>query len=214
MHLRRMPEAKSNILASPLVFAEKDSLSLAGHWQKTFCKNNHIRLEIGMGKGRFITAAAVADPDNNYLGLEFREEMVWIALKRLVGNEPDNLRFIWANAALLGEMFNQGEIATIYLNFSDPWPKPRHAKRRLTHAAFLRIYHQILSAGGELLFKTDNRAFFDWSLTQIPEMLWQKVAVSYDLPLAQDALMTEYEERYRLRGQAIYFFHLSKKEEL
>lgn len=213
MHLRRMPEAKSNILASPLVFPEREALSLAGHWRKVFDKHKPIFLEIGMGKGRFITASAAVDPDSNYLGLEFREEMVWIALKRLEGKEPANLRFIWANALLLGEMFAPGEVAAIYLNFSDPWPKSRHAKRRLTHTDFFDVYHRLLSAGGELFFKTDNRVFFDWTLTQISGALWQKTEINHDLPLREDSLMTEYEERYRKRGQPIYFCHLSKKEE-
>lgn len=211
MHLRRMPEAKNKILASSLVFTEQEAL--AGHWQAVFDKDKPIRLEIGMGKGRFITASAAADPDGNYLGLEFREEMVWTALRRLEGKEPANLRFIWANAMLLEEMFMPGEVASIYLNFSDPWPKSRHAKRRLTHADYFRVYHQILGAGGELFFKTDNWGFFDWTLTQISENHWQKLAVNYDLLLEEDALMTEYEERYRLRGQPIYFCHLLKKEE-
>jgi len=213
MHLRRMPEAKSNILASPLVFPEREALSLAGQWQDIFGNDKPISLEIGMGKGRFITASAVADPDSNYLGLEFREEMVWIAIKRLEGKEPANLRFIWVNAMLLSEMFRPGEVAAIYLNFSDPWPKSRHAKRRLTHADYFNVYHQILSAGGELFFKTDNRGFFDWTLNQISEKHWQKVEINYDLPLKEDALITEYEERYRKLGQPIYFCYLSKKEE-
>ena len=206
MRLRHIPQAATEIVKNPLVITEQAAAAYKGKWQSAFHKENPLHLEIGMGRGRFIFASAAADPNVNFLALEIRPEMVFQAIERAdAANNIDNLRLLWCDAARLTDIFAQGELSCIYLNFPDPWPKKRHSKRRLTAGSFLRDYQQIMAVDGKLLFKTDNRQLFDWSLTSFEQEKWQIDRISYDLPLVESAIITEYEGRYRRHGQPIYF---------
>ena len=208
MRLRNIPGAKEAVAASSLVWNETAALEQRGSWQQIFPKTQALHLEIGMGRGLFITTLAKRFPDVNFLGLEIREEMVMQALERLSDAvEPagsDNLRFLWLNAARMDELFAENEVERIYINFPDPWPKSRHAKRRLTALPLLAIYRKILAPGGEFYFKTDNQPLFDWSVENFTAAGWQLDEVSYDLPLERSIAVTEYENRYRGQGQPIY----------
>ena len=210
MRLRRIPEAKTEILQSPLLV--QDPTQYRGAWRKLLGlpPGAPLRLEVGMGRGKYITAAAQARPAEGFLGLELREEMIYFALRRLQGWQPSNLRFLWQDAALLAEFFAPGEISEILLPFSDPWPKARHSKRRLTSPRFLPLYAHILAATGSLCFKTDNMDFFYWSREQVRAAGFAILAESHDLPPRADALGSEYEQRFRSLGQPIYALRLAK----
>jgi tRNA (guanine-N7-)-methyltransferase len=209
LRLRRQPQAKEFIQKSELLLTRPQDF--IGRWSSIY-PVGPIYLEIGMGKGRFITDCALRFPENNYLGLELREEMIMTAIGRLQGQVPHNLRFLWLNARLLPDIFAQGEINGIYLNFSDPWPKKRHAKRRLTHPNFLHIYEHILHPDGQIFFKTDNQDFYYWSLDSFSDNNWKIIEKSKDWPLCEGDVMTEYEQRYRQKGQPIYFCRLANPD--
>lgn len=206
MRLRHDPAAAPLVAAHPRVLQESDAPSFRGHWRQLFSQPDDaaLALEIGMGRGRFILTSASLDPDTCYLGLELRAEMVMQALER-VEQVPDNLYFLQLNAELLPELFAPGEIDRLYINFPDPWPKSRHAKRRLTAPSFLALYRQVLKEGGQLLFKTDNRPLFDWSLPNLTEAGFALRSVEYDLAAEDSGVITEYEGRFRRKGQPICF---------
>ncbi len=205
MRLRHDPAAAAFVAACPLALQEKEALLQRGHWAALFGNDAPICLEIGMGRGRFLTTAAAANPAVNYLGLELRPEMVMQAALRLRTEMAlQNLRFLQLDAALLPELFAPGELSQIYLHFPDPWPKARHAKRRLTTPQLLACYYHLLCSGGELYFKTDNPALFAWSLENFRASSFHLVAVCEDDPLQDGQIMTEYEARYRQQGIAIH----------
>ena len=201
MRLRRVPGTKERLLgyAGVLVLQPETKRGL---WAQEFGNAAPIQLEIGCGRGRFIVESARANPDINYIGLELREEMVMEAIERAGDNLPANLRFLWMKAELLPVVFAPGELSVIYLNFSDPWPKKRHAKRRLSHGDFLKIYQRILKSDGRLIMKTDNRPLFDFSLGQFKAWAWRLSEVDFAYPLkgASGDIPTEYEMRFRRRG--------------
>ena len=135
-----------------------------GRWKELFLNNNPIHLEIGMGRGGFLAALSKKNPSINYIGIERVSTLVYDAVIKLGEYNPNNLKFIWNNAHNIEEIFVPSEIDRIYLNFSDPWPKPRHAKKRLTYRVFLEKYEQILKPLGEVHFKTDNEELFYFRL--------------------------------------------------
>ncbi len=204
MRLRHIPGAKEFVSAHPMVIEEEAALSYRGHWRQLFASDGDLLLEIGMGRGRFIVSSALRAPETNFLGLELREEMVMDAIARVKQDIP-NLRFLHANAGLLAEMFAQGELSRIYIHFPDPWPKSRHAKRRLTAVHYLEVYRKILARQGELLLKTDNRDLFEWSLVNFKECGFALEELDFDLQLENSGLTTEYERRFRERGLPIFF---------
>ncbi len=215
MRLRRMPQAKEIVANSDLVFSPKNIANLRGNWEKIFANDSPIYLEVGMGRGKWITAEAAKNPKINYIGLEMREEMIFQALERLQGKIPPNIRFLWVDASNLPLLFTRGEVDGIYLHFSDPWPKLRHAKRRLTHPLFLKDYDFVLKPKGQLNFKTDNQDFFDWSLTQFAKTYqrgWRQLALDRNLPLEEGQAITEYEKRFRRMNQPIYFCSMQKED--
>lgn len=215
MRLRNIPGAKEAVSASPLVWNEAAALEQQGNWQEIFPQQQPLQLEIGMGRGLFITSLSQRLPGVNFLGLEIREEMVMQTLERLPKEadltNPANLRFLWLNAARLDELFAENEVSRIYINFPDPWPKSRHAKRRLTALPMLAIYEHILSPGGEIRFKTDNQPLFDWSVQNFTTAGWQLENVTHDLALEDTIALTEYENRYRGHGQPICGLTARKK---
>lgn len=209
MRLRRIPQALPQVHSHPLVTTERETLHLAGHWRQLFAKEQPLHLEIGMGRGRFLTMAAAAHPEYNYLGLERRAECLLSSLARLAEPYPANLRLLHADASLLAEMFAPGELDAIYLQFSDPWPKSRHAKRRLTSAAFLNQYQGILQPAGVLIFKTDGAAFYHWSCENFAAAGWHKNRANENWPAAADGAASEYELRFRRLSLPIYYAEFS-----
>lgn len=150
-----------------------------------------------MGKGQFIIEMAKRNPEINYVGIERYSTVLVKALRKREQEELGNLYFMCMDARLLAEVFAPGEVAKIYLNFSDPWPKDRHAGRRLTSPQFMAVYNQFLAADGSVEFKTDNRELFDYSLEAIPEAGWKISASTFDLhhnaEMNEGNVMTEYE---------------------
>ena len=199
MRLRNNPDAMPFLEEqADLVFINpRDHL---GKWHEVFGNNNPIAIEIGMGKGDFIIENARRNPDINYIGIEKYSTVITIAVKKYLEMEAlPNLRFMKEDAAVLGEVFAENEIDTVYLNFSDPWPKKRHLKRRLTYASFLDVYKNILKEKGHLIFKTDNRPFFEYSLVSMNNYGVCFHDVCLDLHHSEgyeDNVMTEYEKKF------------------
>lgn len=206
MRLRKVKGAKEAILKSPFVI--HDAIIKKGHWQEFFGNSNPIHIEIGMGKGRFLTELAKQNPNINYIGIERYDSVLVRALeKREQTEELSNLFYLCEDAKNITEIFGTSEIARIYLNFSDPWPKDRHAKRRLTSTEFFSRYDQILKKEGVVIFKTDNRSLFDFSLEQIPTAGWNLKDVTFDLhhsEYKEGNIMTEYEEKFSSLGNPIF----------
>lgn len=177
-----------------------------GKWQELFGNDNPIHIEVGTGKGQFIVGMAKQYPNINFVGIELAKSIIVTAGQKVQESEQPNIRLIQENAENLTEIFAPNEVATIYLNFSDPWPKNRHAKRRLTYHTFLQRYEEVLHPNGELIFKTDNRGLFEFSLVSFSEYGLLLKEVSLDLHQLNDPenVMTEYEEKFSAKGHPIY----------
>lgn len=206
MRLRRIKGAEEAVAKSPYCISPTENLK--GKWHGVFMNQNPIHIEIGMGKGQFLTTLAKENPDINYIGIERYESVLIRALQKMESSPLTNIKFICMDAMRLPDIFCPKEADRIYLNFSDPWPKDRHAKRRLTSRVFLDLYRQVLSPFGHIEFKTDNRGLFDFSLEEIPQAGWKIDAYTFDLH--QDAsmnegnVMTEYEQKFSALGNPIY----------
>ena len=161
MRLRNIPGADDAILNSE--YCIKNPEEQKGHWQDCFETAQPLHIEIGMGKGRFIMDTAALHPDINYIGIERYSSVLLRALQKMEQNPLPNIKFICMDAADVAEVFAKDEVDRIYLNFSDPWPKDRHAKRRLTSRQFFARYDLILKKEGHLEFKTDNQDLFTFS---------------------------------------------------
>lgn len=215
MRLRNIPRAESVLAESEIVI--KDTSTCSGQWQREIFQNtNPIHIEIGMGKGQFLLTLAMQNPQINYVGIERYSSVLLRAVEKLGGDAPENLRLLCVDARELPEIFAGDEISVIYLNFSDPWPKARHAKRRLTSSEFLARYEQILRDDGHIEFKTDNRDLFDFSVEEIDESeSWRIAACTYDLHHDPEMnignVMTEYEEKFSSLGNPICKLIAKKK---
>lgn len=205
MRLRNVPGAREVMVENQYVFTEPEGMK--GTWSEVFNNDNPVRIEIGMGKGRFVSTLAQLNPDINYVGIEKYSSVLLRAVEKQDELNLPNLRFIRMDAEAITEVFDRGEVDRIYLNFSDPWPKDRHAKRRLTSRQFFERYNIILKKDGQVEFKTDNRPLFDFSVEEVKEAGWQLRAVTYDLhndaKLCEGNVMTEYEERFSAAGNPI-----------
>ena len=205
MRLRNVPGAREVMVENQYVFTEPEGMK--GTWSEVFNNDNPVRIEIGMGKGRFVSTLAQLNPDINYVGIEKYSSVLLRAVEKQDELNLPNLRFIRMDAEAITEVFDRGEVDRIYLNFSDPWPKDRHAKRRLTSRQFFERYNIILKKDGQVEFKTDNRSLFDFSVEEVKEAGWQLRAVTYDLhndaKLCEGNVMTEYEERFSAAGNPI-----------
>lgn len=170
-----------------------------GNWQEVFQNKNPIYLEIGMGKGDFICGLASKNPHINFIGIERAETVAAIALKKINNLQLTNVKIMNEDAINLENIFQKGEISQIYLNFSDPWPKKRTTKKRLTYSTFLNIYKNILAKNGKVILKTDNRNLFEYSLTSFQENGWELDNIDFDYPLTDSDfdVPTEYERRFR-----------------
>jgi tRNA (guanine-N7-)-methyltransferase len=205
MRLRNKPWAKEKIRQYPqYVIPEPEKQK--GKWREMFGNDQAIHLEIGTGKGQFIVGMARLHPDINFIGIELQESVIVSALDKVIEAELPNVKLLNVNAGHLTDFFANGEIERIYLNFSDPWPKKRHEKRRLTYKNFLKAYDEILAEGGEIHMKTDNQGLFEYSLVSFSQYGLILKDVSLDLHNSdyQENVMTEYEEKFSQKGNRIY----------
>ena len=205
MRLRHIPGSEEEIANSPYVVSNPDEKK--GRWNGVFGNDNPIEIEVGMGKGRFIMELAAKNPEINYVGIERYCSVLLRGIQKRREMELSNIYFMCVDARELSEIFAPGEVKKVYLNFSDPWPKDRHAKRRLTSEPFMEVYDKILASDGVVEFKTDNRGLFDYSLESIPAAGWEIREYTYDLhhsDMAGGNIMTEYEEKFSSMGNAIF----------
>lgn len=180
--------------------------SYKGKWKKLFRNNHPIYIEVGTGKGKFIVGMAKQYPNINFIGIEQSKSVIVTAAQKVIEANQPNIVLLKENAMELTDIFDSGEVANIYLNFSDPWPKNRHEKRRLTYSSFLETYRHILTADGDIIFKTDNRGLFEYSLVSFSKFGMTLEEISLDLHSLQDPtnVMTEYEEKFSAKGNPIY----------
>lgn len=215
MRLRNIPGSREVIGASEYVIHDMEGAR--GRWAEIFGNSRPIYIEVGMGKGKFITQLALENPDKNFVGIEKYSSVLLRALeKREQFKEQKNLYFLRMDAEDLEKIFAQGEVAGIYLNFSDPWPKDRHAKRRLPSREFLRRYDAILVPEGKVEFKTDNQDLFRFALEEVKEAGWTLEQCTFDLhsdpEMMEGNIMTEYEERFSSQGNPICKMVISRSK--
>lgn len=204
MRLRNVPGARETIIENQFSIQQPEQMK--GKWAEVFQNDHPIHIEVGMGKGQFIIEMARRNPEVNYIGIEKYSSVLVRAVEKLEDFEQDNLRLIRMDAENIEEVFDKDEVDRIYLNFSDPWPKDRHAKRRLTSTRFLERYDNILTPEGRVMFKTDNKDLFDFSLEQVEEAGWILESHTYDLHHSEyneGNVMTEYEEKFSAQGNPI-----------
>ena len=206
MRLKNVPGAREAIAASDLVI--KDAESLKGKWREYWGNDKEIHIEVGMGKGKFMMGMAKAHPDVNYIGIEMYSSVLYRAVQKLELEPLDNLKYLLLDAKDIANVFDKGEVDRIYLNFSDPWPKDRHAKRRLPSRQFLARFDQILKDGGVIEFKTDNKDLFTFAEEEVEPAGWKILEITYDLhkdeKMVEGNIMTEYEEKFSSMGNPIY----------
>ncbi len=213
MRLRNITGSREVIAESKYVVSEAEMFDAPGKWAEIFGNNNPIHIEIGMGKGKFIHTMAKLHPQINYVGIEKYSSVLLRAIQKMEQEELPNLKFLRMDAEDIAKVFGREEVDKIYLNFSDPWPKDRHAKRRLPSREFLARYDVILKKESRLEFKTDNRALFDFAVEELEPAGWQADVVTYDLhadeKLSEGNVMTEYEEKFSSMGNPIckYIIH-------
>ena len=185
-------------------FLIREPSSYRGHWRQLKPDAKEIRLEIGCGKGRFSAETAQRNPDVLYIALERVPDAMVIAMERSMEKGLDNIFFIDGDAAKLRDYFAPGEVDLLYINFCDPWPGLKHARRRLTHEQFLVLYRGILREGGQIHFKSDNRDLCEWSLFQFPKAGFILSEVTRDLHgQGINGVMTDYEEKFYQMGTPI-----------
>jgi tRNA (guanine-N7-)-methyltransferase len=201
MRQRFKPWAKEKLMDHSEIVSI-DPVTMKGKWHSFFGNNNPIHIEVGTGKGQFINGMGMQNPSINYLGMELYDSIIVTALDRILEDNKPNVKLIRADAAHLLDYFEPGEIERVYLNFSDPWPKKKHAKRRLTHESFLKRYETILNQPGEIHFKTDNQGLFEYSLESMSKygMFFKYISLDLHNSGMEDNVMTEYEEKFSEKG--------------
>lgn len=211
MRLRNIPRADEVLDSHDKVV--KNEKEYKGKWAEVFGNANPIYIEIGMGKGQFILALAKRNPHINYIGIERYSSVLLRATEKFDqecenAERIENLRFICMDATEIEEVFAPEEVARIYLNFSDPWPKKRHARRRLTSKEFFARYDKVLKKDGVVEFKTDNKDLFAFSLEQVEEAGWNLLEHTWDLhhdeSMNAGNVMTEYEAKFSAKGNPIH----------
>ncbi|MFI3236437.1 MAG: tRNA (guanosine(46)-N7)-methyltransferase TrmB [Lachnospiraceae bacterium] len=205
MRLRNITGADDMIRDS--IYTVNDPKEYIGKWNSVFQRDGELHIEVGMGKGQFIHEMAKRNPHINYIGIEMYSSVLLRAIQKMELDPVTNLKFLCVDAKFLEEVFAEGEVDHIYLNFSDPWPKDRHAKRRLPSRQFLARFDKILKRDGKLSFKTDNRGLFDFALEELEPAGWKSEAYSFDLhnnaEMNEGNVMTEYEEKFSSKGNPI-----------
>ena len=182
----------------------QEPYEMPGKWRELMPEARELRVELGCGKGRFTAGTAQAEPDVLFIAVEMVPDAMVVAMERCVNAGLTNVYFVDANADQLPSFFAPGEVDRIYLNFSDPWPSNRHAKRRLTHGNFLRLYRQVLKMGGQIHFKTDNQGLFEFSVDEIPNFGFTLSEVTRNLhEYGPVGVMTDYEAKFYEQGLPI-----------
>lgn len=205
MRVRKRKGAEEHLANHPqYVILEPEAAK--GKWHELFGNDNPIHIEVGSGKGAFITGMAKQNPDINYIGIDIQLSVLSYALDKVLASGAENVKLLRVDGSSLTNYFADGEVDMMYLNFSDPWPKSRHEKRRLTYKTFLDTYKQILPENGEIHFKTDNRGLFEYSLTSFSKygMVLNKVWLDLHASDYEGNVMTEYERKFSEKGQVIY----------
>ena len=205
MRIRKKPRTEEKLQNfSDFVTVAEIGEEKQGCWRKIFSDNldRELFVELGTGKGDFICQLAEKNPDKNFLGLEMEKEVVLKAARKIQEKNLSNVRLAVFDINNVEKIFADGEVDRLYINFCDPWPKKRHAKRRLTYVTFLDKYKKILKSGGEIHFKTDNRDLFDFSLEQFAEKNFEVRDVTFDLHSNEPAenIRTEYENKFSAQG--------------
>ena len=214
MRLKNVPGSREAVADSE--YAINDPAAYKGLWAKEiFGNSNPIHIEVGMGKGKFITTLAALNPGIDYVGIEKYSSVLIRALEKMEADPLPNLKFIRMDAEEIESVFSKDEIDRIYLNFSDPWPKDRHAKRRLPSRRFLERFANILTPDGIIEFKTDNRQLFEFALEEAPAAGWRIISSTFDLhndpAMSEGNIMTEYEEKFADLGHPICKYMITRK---
>lgn len=207
MRHRKVKNLDERIDAARGVLVE-DPMSYKGRWRELFGKEGRLYLELGCGKGKFITGRALADKEACFIGIEGLDAVIVRGMEKAVENEVDNVRYVLEYVKDIRDFFEDGELDGIYLNFSDPWPKARHAKRRLTYGDTMLKYKQVLKPEGFIAFKTDNEGLFDFTMEEIERLGFEIKEMSRDLhnsDLAAKEFTTEYEEKFHGAGKNINY---------
>lgn len=205
MRVRHKPWAKDKLLAHP-EYVVQNPEHYASRWKQLFQMEAPIHLEIGVGKGKFIAESAQNNPDICFIGIEQSASIIVDALEKCLELELPNLKLLNVDAKLLSDYFGENELSRLYLNFSDPWPKKRHEKRRLTYKDFLAQYKKVLEPHGEIHLKTDNQGLFEYSLESFSSfgLTLQNISLDLHKSTLTSNVMTEYEEKFSSKGHRIY----------
>ncbi|WP_028778119.1 tRNA (guanosine(46)-N7)-methyltransferase TrmB [Shimazuella kribbensis] len=206
MRLRRNPQAIELLTTHPLSVTNYEEQK--GSWKKLFDNSHPLYVELGTGKGQFLAKASTTYPNINWIGVEKIQEPLLLATRKGEETENTNVRYLWLDIVKLQEAFAPGEVDRFYLHFSDPWPKARHFKRRLTYRGFLKAYENLLSPTGDLILKTDSESLYQFSVEEIQESGWEIIEQSNDLHHSQWAetnITTEYEEKFAGLGMPIFY---------
>ncbi|TWI56919.1 tRNA (guanosine(46)-N7)-methyltransferase TrmB [Halalkalibacter nanhaiisediminis] len=205
MRLRHKPWATEELERHPHIVIQNPSQH-KGKWKELFGNDHPIHVEVGTGKGQFLVGMGVLHPDINYIGIEKYDSVLLTAMERVKESEQPNVKFLNEDVGELLDFFSDEEIDRVYINFTDPWPKNRHEKRRLTYKGYLRLYEQLLKRNGEVHFKTDNQGLFEYSLESFANYGMTLHQVSLDLHRSnyKGNVMTEYEEKFSKKGMRIY----------
>lgn len=212
MRLRNITGSREMIAESRFVVHEPQEYK--GRWRELFSNDHPLRIEIGMGKGRFIMDLARMHPEINYVGIEKYSSVLLRGIQKMETDPLPNLYFIRMEAEEIADVFGREEVERIYLNFSDPWPKDRHAKRRLPSREFLKRYDEILVRDGVIEFKTDNKDLFRFALEELEPAGWRLLQMTEDLhhdgKMLVGNVMTEYEEKFSALGNPIYKYVIAR----
>lgn len=212
MRVRKRRGVEEYIANNPK-FVVKNPLDFYGCWAECFDNDHPICIEVGCGKGQFITDTAKLNPDINYIGIDLQLSVLSHVLDKVLKENLTNVKLLHADGRDLLEYFLKGEISLIYLNFSDPWPKSRHEKRRLTYDSFLKTYEELLIPEGEIHFKTDNQNLFEYSLASFSRqgMILKQVWLDLHKSAFQGNILTEYEKKFSNLGRVIYRVEVLKR---
>lgn len=204
MRLRKKPKALSTLEANQhlIIFKPEEK---KGNWRSHFDNNNPLYVELGTGKGKFIVENSYRHPEINFIGIDSKYDVIYMALKKALEKEVKNLALIPFNVEYINDVFDKNEVDRLFINFCDPWPKSRHAKRRLTHNRFLEKYKLFLKDGAQIILKTDNRPLFDFSIEEFKAANFDIVDITYDLASENDPenIPTEYETKFMEKGVKI-----------
>ena len=205
MRLRNKPWANEYLVNNPTIVIQNPD-DKKGKWSEVFKNNHPIHVEVGTGKGQFLTGMAELHPNINYIGVEKYDSVILTAVDRIKEKELSNFKLLNEDVNDLRNFFTEGEVDQIYINFTDPWPKTRHEKRRLTHERFLEMYEYVLKEKGEIHFKTDNQGLFEYSLHSFSKygLLLNNVSLDLHNSDIEGNVMTEYEQKFSEKGYRIY----------